>query len=982
MIALLVALALLVPGLAQAGVQDLPCVLCHPSRDRQTFDLLSQIPDVSVGSESAQAFVCLSCHNGSVVDSRERLSRGGQHPSGVGVKRGLPKEFPLYGQGRMTCGTCHSPHGEGPGAERWLRVRPDGVATCAGCHQDHRNRHLGRSLSGTMADRIQAAGGRPGATGEITCLTCHAAHGAAGDQLLVAAYGGNRDDLCRTCHGGLSVKGVLPGGRSQACSACHSPHGEGGLLLTGGDRGPCVPCHSDHRGPGDHRANHPACAECHSIHSPVKMGGEATGLLRMPNAGGLLCTPCHGGLGTRHRPTAPLGDVNLPLLRARGLALGSGVQLECTSCHKVHGAGGSPLLPLEQGVLCLYCHRDANPYGAQGIKPGPHPVGVLLRADQRQALGGEGSASPPTSLTCVSCHRAHLSAEKVESVACLTCHPQRRGAAGHGGVEGCGACHGIHAQTPPSRTCTGCHPDSLAGPHAQGQALSPGPLPAFDREGRRAPAGAMACPTCHDPHATAEPRLRRASAAETCLACHGDKKGIQGGAHDPAAAGGDRGLCLSCHPAHGPGLAADAEDPVGARCRSCHPGETVLADHSPEGTPAWKGLKGSLPLFDRSGGRNPYGFVSCPTCHDIHQPREARALRLEIGKNPRLCLACHEEKGTILATAHDPTVRGERGVCVACHDVHGKEKGPAPWRLRSGAKGTWNDRKCSPCHGQGKGSPIPHGSAPTHPVDVALPKGMKPQGLPLFDPLGGEFGRLLSCATCHDVHGVRGPGGRGAIERFLRKNPREGELCLACHESQGAVVSTPHDLRAQGKGSLLGPCGPCHTVHSGRSTRALWGLAPAPGEYLPNTLCRSCHRQGGSAQGEFLLLQYHMKDAEELRTARGTIYLQWPMPFLDEWALRTGEKPVLPLYDAAGTAGPQGTLQCVSCHDPHVWSPMGPFVKPGFGSLGPNVATDFLRLKDPKRVSRSACVICHKEGAVERYLKYHLVWDDVGEAFR
>jgi len=124
-----------------------------------------------------------------------------------------------------------------------------------------------------------------------------------------------------------------------------------------------------------------------------------------------------------------------------------------------------------------------------------------------------------------------------------------------------------------------------------------------------------------------------------------------------------------------------------------------------------------------------------------------------------------------------------------------------------------------------------------------------------------------------------------------------------------------------------------------------------------------------------------MKDAEPQKTPRGTIYLQRPMTLMDEWSLRTGKEPIIPLFASDDGWGPHGTLQCASCHDPHQWSPMGAFVKPGFGALGPNVPTRFLRIRDPKIVERSVCATCHKDDVVDRYVKYHHVWSDVGAEF-
>ncbi len=960
-----------------ADVADLPCILCHPSRDRATYEVLSQTPGVILGSESAQAFVCLSCHNGSVVDSRERLARGGQHPAGIPVSRPLPKNYPLYGNSRMECGTCHTPHGDGPGSRQWLRAKPDGSAPCAACHTGRRDRHLGMAPNEAMVRSIEKLGGRMGPGGEVVCQTCHSPHGARGDHLLAAAYGPDRDDLCRACHGALRVKGKTASAKPQGCASCHTPHGETPLLLAGGPKGPCLPCHTDHAGPSDHQAVTPACSECHSIHQPVLLDGTPGALLRMPLAGGLLCQPCHAGIVGPHRPTARLDSKNPELLAARGLSTGPAGELTCTTCHPVHGAKASPLLTMSGGLLCLYCHEGPNPYGAKGIKAGTHPIGVWLEDGQRKALGDPLGGGARAALTCGSCHTAHGERSQAPP-GCVECHPSNAGGAGHGGVPDCAACHQIHGDVPASRGCTTtCHEGQVATIHAPDVRFGGGPFPLFDGEGRRVPGGALACPTCHDPHG-ANPRLLRSPSPDaTCAACHSGKEKVRQGPHK--GKGGDK-VCASCHPPH---RARDPEeaDPAGANCTSCHPGQQAIHAHSPDGAPAWKGLEGRLPLFDRSGGRNAFGFITCPTCHDVHRDKGGAILRVDNADEPRLCLVCHGDKESILGTGHDPRQRGEKGVCGGCHPVHSKEGEPPLWTLRSEGKGGWNQRKCTPCHEEPGPKRERSGPAFSHPVEVSLSAGMKPSDLPLYDSLGNRPGRLIACATCHDIHGSLA-GDRKTRPALLRKEPGDGTLCTTCHADQGAVRSTPHEVAPALRGtSRVGPCGPCHTPHGAWTQEGLWALPPAEGPYRPNNLCRSCHRQGGPVQSEFVLLQHHMKDAEPQRTPRGTIYLQWPMSLMDEWSLRTGKEPIIPLFESDEGWGPHGTLQCASCHDPHQWSPMGAFVKPGFGALGPNVPTRFLRIRDPKIVERSVCANCHKDDVIDRYVKYHLVWSDVGAEF-
>lgn len=1081
MILLLAALLLLVGGPARAAVDDLPCVLCHPSRDRAAFELLGEMPGVGVRAESGQAFVCYSCHNGSVVDSRAALAAGVQHPQAFAPTRPLPKGSPLYA-GRLDCGTCHSPHGKGAPPANWLRGGADGQGLCAGCHPDWAEPHVGSRLDAADQKAVRSQGGSVGAGGKVVCGTCHRLHGAQGKSLLIAAYGPGkeslcalchrevggasgghpcsschdvhgplfpsqpaaraaarcevchasrpdghlskvmssearaavtnlggrssegkigcptchrihgassprlliapygpgRDELCRTCHGALAVKGRGAGQSPQPCSDCHRAHAVEPLFLAGEAAGPCARCHAGKAaGAGEHSSAGPVCATCHSIHHPLLPPASPGGLLRAPLAGGALCQPCHPGREQPHGPLSAVRPDARAVLAQRGLPTGPNGELECSTCHRVHGAKEPRLLAGSRLLSCLYCHRDQNPYGPEGPRPGVHPVGVYLRRSQRKALDAKADGGDvPDTLECSSCHPAHGTARSAPT--CGACHPVEAAAETHGGVRSCGACHAVHGGEAPEASCARCHSALGKGPHPPGLAVPGQVLPAFDARGRRAGTGLFGCSSCHDPHGTGRRLLRSKDETELCLTCHPGKAEVSKGPHGGTFFGA--GACAACHPAHGT-VPAEGPDPQAARCRRCH-GDDVksLASHSPAGAPAWRQAQGALPLFDRSGGRNAYGFVTCPTCHDVHRPRGARALRREALDPPDLCLACHPEKRSLLGTGHDPRGTGGGAACSVCHPTHSRGREPPLWTLRSTAQGTWNDRMCSPCHGPPGDAPTRHAGPGAHPVNVSPADEVRPSGLPLYNPLGGKGGRLVACSTCHDIHGTPAPGG-GALARYLRRPASTGELCAACHQGEAAVVGTPHDL-AKTWPSATGPCGPCHAVHRGLAEPPLWGLSPGPSEYLPNAACRSCHRQGGPVRSEFLLLQYHMRDAEEIRSPRGSIYLQRPMTLLDEVSLRRGDAPVIPLFDRRGNAGTEGNLQCVSCHDPHRWSPLGAFVKPGFGAIAPNVPTHFLRLREAAAAEKSVCAVCHPKDAPERYQKYHQVWEELGGEFQ
>ncbi len=70
------------------------------------------------------------------------------------------------------------------------------------------------------------------------------------------------------------------------------------------------------------------------------------------------------------------------------------------------------------------------------------------------------------------------------------------------------------------------------------------------------------------------------------------------------------------------------------------------------------------------------------------------------------------------------------------------------------------EQRCSVCHDEG----------PSHHTGIA-PKGPVPDALPLSSQ------GLITCSTCHFVHGEPDP-----FEDFVRIDNRRGGLCLTCHQ--------------------------------------------------------------------------------------------------------------------------------------------------------------------------------------------------------
>lgn len=215
---------------------------------------------------------------------------------------------------------------------------------------------------------------------------------------------------------------------------------------------------------------------------------------------------------------------------------------------------------------------------------------------------------------------------------------------------------GVRAEVP----CTSCHEDVFS-------ALKGTP------HGTVAVKDQLFCRSCHgDPSQHLETgelsglvrgdQLRVWAAgqkAEACLRCHrGAFPRYSDGPH------GREDACWSCHESQA--LHFQKAHPVPAtaasRCFSCHPQ-----------------VAGEL----RWAYRHPVseGFVTCTSCHDVHQSQEASEQR-------QRCVSCHREQAGPFLFAHPPAEEG----CTSCHRPHG-----SPHR---GLLASFGNATCLSCHTQ------------------------------------------------------------------------------------------------------------------------------------------------------------------------------------------------------------------------------------------------------------------------------------------
>lgn len=139
------------------------CAICH-YRWIDTFFIEgkgSGLVAYHADKVAATRDMCMSCHDGSIMDSRERLMNDSGHRTGMAPPAAMtvPGIFPLDEEGKMQCATCHTAHGvpAGPNSEEviFLRTSNRDSAMCRMCHPDmHGKTATGNHPMGTVARKI------------------------------------------------------------------------------------------------------------------------------------------------------------------------------------------------------------------------------------------------------------------------------------------------------------------------------------------------------------------------------------------------------------------------------------------------------------------------------------------------------------------------------------------------------------------------------------------------------------------------------------------------------------------------------------------------------------------------------------------------------------------------------------------------------------------------------------------------------------
>ena len=297
------------PASAELGPEvadQFECAACHTERLREfrrrgaaTLVEHERTLDLDTGRQDASSApdMCLSCHDGFVMDSRSLWKQGHRgHPVGMMPSQridlpvaGNEPVFPMNDDGRMYCGTCHSPHHHGSATTApppFMRVGLEDGNLCGSCHSDKQS--VADSDHARRPSRRASA--PPDYSERDVCTRCHVAHDAQGPVMWAREPGNAKlvaDALCLSCHEGDVDRYEHPHMIEAWSNGLRS-----GLVADSGATMPVFDRDGSRAPTGVI-----GCATCHDAHRqrPAGLPDERRGLfLRRARTEQMLCADCHG----------------------------------------------------------------------------------------------------------------------------------------------------------------------------------------------------------------------------------------------------------------------------------------------------------------------------------------------------------------------------------------------------------------------------------------------------------------------------------------------------------------------------------------------------------------------------------------------------------------------------------------------------------------------------------------------------------------
>ena len=756
------------------------CAICH-YRWIDTFFVEGKGTDLveySAEKVAATPEMCMSCHDGSIADSRAIMRNGFSHKVDIApdADMKIPVIFPLGEDGKMNCATCHTAHGvpSDPNSDEtiFLRTSNKDSAMCRICHVGFEE--VGSEEIAVTADTVENDSPDKNSNREHaplaaenkdkknpSCEECHASHGAPYDSIVT--YDAQNSSGCLECH-----KEANPLSPDEKGKRAHPvgvvPKGlkipeeliKKGARLGVNDSINCLTCHKTHINDIEYR------------------------LLEKNDVNSTFCTACHTDknfiIDTKHNLLHSFpGEKNAQgdTVKEKGV---------CSACHLPHKVARKVPADKDFGTgVCLNCHSAGNIAEESQLKGAQHP----LKDSSSELIDEEKLGLPLFDKFGIPAKQGDMT--------CLTCHdPHRWSAYSTKGeirkaVKGDRTTSFLRKKSPD--ICDECHADKFYILNSEHDMIK------TDPHGKNifneSPSESGLCGSCHSMHNGVDPYLwaqKLSSSDEYVL----------------------NDLCLHCHSKDGSARKKTVD-------KNSHPVNI---------NPGESGLKTTLPLFDIKGRIAEKGSIGCVTCHDPHRwdpvnilndphydtegSSKNSFLRLENSPSPRLCVNCHKDEAQIQNTDHDMNVLSvhiknikgqtpdESGTCGVCHLTHNSENSIRLWALDPGdGKNSVMEEMCNSCHSKGKLKDIKVPAIATHPEDVGIVNvghstKNEPGFFPLFDGKTGEPELIgnISCPSCHNAHQWKSDSFEKDIKRegdatssFLR-NRAEDLLCKKCHGSE------------------------------------------------------------------------------------------------------------------------------------------------------------------------------------------------------
>ncbi|MDM8567464.1 cytochrome c3 family protein [Candidatus Halobeggiatoa sp. HSG11] len=642
------------------------CVTCHLSWSENFVAVKKSLPVV-------EPKMCYSCHHGAIIDSRNTIGHGSQHPN-LHIKSQnedtakIPADFPLKKE-ELYCGSCHTPHNKntketGLHADHnnsWLRIGNEKEDLCHKCHEAYvetQNHPLGiilkrptdngknytkqKNLQHGLPNSLLKQGSRLGKEDELVCASCHRVHGGKIDTPLLAQ---TAQKLCKTCHANYHSKNKK------------AAHKKG-----------IHPVDIKLEKPvkvGDKKVKQVTCDTCHDVHDSQI---NTASLIKQVKNQAALCKTCHADYYSKNKKAAHkkgIHPVDIKLEKPVKIGDKKIKQVTCDTCHSVHNGQVNTASLTKQvknkAKLCKTCHADYYSKGKKSAhKKGIHPVDIKL---EKPVKIGEKKIKQVTCDTCHSVHNGQVNTAslriKDEVKLCKTCHDRQ------------------HADNSKDAKEKNIHPVNIT----LDKAITIG----------KKSTKKITCKTCHSMHQgkTNTPALvQQHTDGQLCDSCHADKTQVIDTKHDLRNSAPDShnlqkespktaGLCGSCHSLHtadnlflNNAAKIQQADDILERdklCLACHNDESIAKDTAikefshPYQDLILRSNSEILPLLDRHEKINEFGRIACITCHNPH--------KWQPGKQQNKT----QKEGNILNSfLHRKGVKGT--FCVDCHGLEARLK--------------------------------------------------------------------------------------------------------------------------------------------------------------------------------------------------------------------------------------------------------------------------------------------------------------------